>query len=55
MDSQADTVITDAGRELVCSCIKDDELRAHMFKHMGMADGSIFYFRPTVWKLCPSR
>lgn len=41
MDSQADTVITDAGRELVCSCIKDDELRAHMFKHMGMADGSL--------------
>lgn len=42
MDSQADTVITDAGRELVCSCIKDDELRAHMFKHMGMADGSLY-------------
>ena len=41
MDSQADTVITDAGRELVCSCIKDDELRAHMFKHMGMVDGSL--------------
>lgn len=41
MDSQADTVITDAGRELVCSCIKDDELRAHVFKHMGMADGSL--------------
>lgn len=41
MDSQADTVITDAGRELVCSCIKDDELRVHMLKHMGMADGSL--------------
>ena len=41
MNNQADTVITDAGRELVCSCIKDDELRTHMFKHMGMADGSL--------------
>lgn len=41
MNSQTDTIITDAGRELVCSCIKDDELRTHMFKHMGMADGSL--------------
>lgn len=41
MNNQADTIITDTGRELICSCIEDDELSAHMFKHMGMADDSL--------------
>ena len=40
MDSQADTVITDAGRELVCSCIKDSELRDHMLKYAGGREDS---------------
>lgn len=40
MNNQADTVITDAGRELVCSCIKDSELRGHMLKYAGGQDDS---------------
>lgn len=40
MNNQADTVITDAGRELICSCIKDCELRDHMLKFAGGRDDS---------------
>ncbi len=45
MDNQVDNALTrqnqeretmtDAGRELVCSCIKDEELRTHMLKYAG--------------------
>lgn len=38
MNNQADTIITDAGRELICSCIKDSELRGHMLKYAGGRD-----------------
>ena len=40
MNNQADTIITDAGRELICSCIKDSELRGHMLKYAGGQDDS---------------
>lgn len=40
MNSQTDTIITDAGRELICSCIKDSELRDHMLKYAGGRDDS---------------
>lgn len=40
MNNQADTIITDAGRELICSCIKDSELRDHMLKYAGGRDDS---------------
>lgn len=40
MNNQADTIITDAGRELICSCIKDSELRDHMLKYAGGQDDS---------------
>lgn len=40
MNNQADTVITDEGSALVCSCIKDSELRDHMLKYAGGRDDS---------------
>lgn len=40
MNSQTDTIITRAGRELICSCIKDSELRGHMLKYAGGQDDS---------------
>lgn len=35
MDIKSRRTITDAGKELVCGCIKDEELRAYTFKHIG--------------------
>ena len=40
MNSQTDTIITRTGRELICSCIKDSELRGHMLNYAGGQDDS---------------